>query len=125
MKVDEVRDIPAFVYRRSYEGGFKAVLVAGADDMTEQAQNALLKVLEEPPDNTVFVLLAENSKSLLPTIRSRCIILTAQKIVPDAEKLIGEEFGVSTAGARVMLRAAGGDYYKAKIYAKNGYTESQ
>jgi DNA polymerase-3 subunit delta' len=118
-----VRDIPSFVYRKSYEGGYKAVIAAGAQDMTEQAQNALLKVLEEPPARTVFLLLTQNAKSLLPTILSRCIILDARSDTPDAEGRIAEEFSVSTAAARVMLRAAGGDYYKARIYAENGYTE--
>lgn len=50
----------------------KILILRGADKMSEQAQNALLKTLEEPPGNAKFILLAANAGSLLPTVRSRC-----------------------------------------------------
>ena len=53
-------------------GSWKVCVVAGADRMTREAANALLKSLEEPPQNSMFILLAENVQFLLPTIISRC-----------------------------------------------------
>lgn len=123
IKVDAVRDIPAFVYQKSYEGGYKAVLIPDAEQMTEQAQNALLKVLEEPPRDTVFVLGARNAKNLLPTILSRCIIVRTRAAVENAEKQLMETFGLPTLKARVLLKAAGGDYHLAARYAADGYFE--
>ncbi|MDL2238171.1 hypothetical protein LJC56_10175 [Christensenellaceae bacterium OttesenSCG-928-K19] len=122
IKVDEVRSILPFVYNKSYEGGYKAVLIPEADRMTDQAQNALLKVLEEPPADTVLLLGAQDAKNLLPTIRSRCIILKTQTL-GDAEQRLMEEFSLSTLKARVLLAVANGDYYLAKKYAQQGYFE--
>ncbi len=56
---------------RSYEGGYKIFLFDDADKMTASAQNALLKSLEEPPPQTVIILVTANPQGLLPTIRSR------------------------------------------------------
>ncbi len=122
IKVEEVRGVSAFAYNKSYEGGYKAVLIPEADLMTDQAQNALLKMLEEPPARTVFVLGAQKSKNLLPTVRSRCIILTARKSGNEEERLM-QEFSLPTLKARVLLGIADGDYYLAAKYARNDYFE--
>jgi len=123
IKVDAVRDIPSFVYKKAYEGSYKAVIIPEAHEMTEQAQNALLKMLEEPPDNTVFVLGSRDSKNLLPTILSRCIILKAQNRLENAEDSLIEEFGLSTVKARILMKAADNDYFLARKYADNNYFE--
>ncbi len=121
IKVDAVREIAPFVYRKAFEGGWKAVLILQADKMTDQAQNALLKVLEEPPDDTIFVLGAADSKYLLPTILSRCIILRACKSDENAIFTLMEEFSLPTVKARTLLAVADGDYYLAKKYAEQDY----
>ncbi len=121
LKVEDVRGIAPFVYRKSFEGGWKTVLIPGADTMTEQAQNALLKVLEEPPEDTVFLLGTASVKYLLPTILSRCIILRAQKSASGAAERLMEEFSLPTVKARVLMRAAGGDYFLAASYAAADY----
>lgn len=72
ISVEEVRDIQSLVYQTSYMGDWKVCVIAGADRMTREAANALLKSLEEPPDKSMFILLAENPQYLLPTIISRC-----------------------------------------------------
>jgi DNA polymerase-3 subunit delta' len=72
--VDQVRDLVDHrLALRRFEGRRRFVIVDPADAMNPQAQNALLKTLEEPPDDTTLVLLAENADALLPTIRSRCL----------------------------------------------------
>lgn len=70
--VDDVREIGAFLHLTAAEGGWRAVIVDGADAMNRNAGNALLKVLEEPPRRTLLVLVAHSAGRLLPTIRSRC-----------------------------------------------------
>ncbi len=123
VKVDAVRGIAEFAVNKPYECGYKAVLIPDAQAMTEQAANALLKVLEEPPDNTVFVLGAQDSKNMLPTIRSRCIILKTKLHGEDAEKRLQEACSLPTLKARVLLRAADGDYFLARKLAQQNYFE--
>ena len=73
--VDEVRDLTAALQIAPYEGGYKAAIIEDAGAMTPQAQNCLLKTLEEPPEKTVFLLAAASESKLLSTILSRCMIV--------------------------------------------------
>lgn len=73
--IDVMRDTIAQVGVKSFEAGTKAMLIPQAELMTPQAQNCLLKTLEEPPENTVFFLITEQPGSLLPTIVSRCRVI--------------------------------------------------
>ncbi len=70
--VDQIREVVNDAYTKPYESGKKVYIIAYGDNMNEQAQNAFLKVLEEPPQYAVFVILSENHETLLATIRSRC-----------------------------------------------------
>ncbi|RLQ87865.1 DNA polymerase III subunit delta' [Notoacmeibacter ruber] len=72
---DEVRAIGRFLSHTSGDGGYRIVIVDPAEDMNIHAANALLKILEEPPANTIFLLIAHAPGRLLPTIRSRCQML--------------------------------------------------
>lgn len=74
IKIKQIRDIISEVARKPFENGYKTVIMEDAGKMTHDAQDAFLKTLEEPPDNTVFILLAENHNRILPTILSRCQI---------------------------------------------------
>ncbi len=123
IKIDDVREIPAQVAKKSYEGGYKAVVISEADAMTPQAQNALLKVVEEPPENTVFVLGAQNTKNILPTILSRCIILKTSLSREQTEKQLCQEQKIPTLRARVLSAATKGDYYLAVSYLQDGFFE--
>ncbi|MCB2107202.1 MAG: DNA polymerase III subunit delta' [Rhodobacteraceae bacterium] len=70
--VDQVRKIIDFMYLTPAESAWRVVLIDGADAMNTAAANAVLKVLEEPPRQTILLLIAHNADRLLPTIRSRC-----------------------------------------------------
>src|SRR4029077_16302490 len=70
--VDNTREIGAFLRLTPAEGGWRVVIVDGADEMNRNAANSLLKILEEPPRRTLLVLVAHSVGLLLPTIRSRC-----------------------------------------------------
>jgi len=72
LTVDEIRRVSRFLSMTSHDGGYRIVVVDCADDMNTNAANALLKNLEEPPQRTLFVLIAHSAGALLPTIRSRC-----------------------------------------------------
>jgi DNA polymerase-3 subunit delta' len=90
--VDQVRDVAdRRLSLKRYEGRRRFVIIDPADAMNPQAQNALLKTLEEPPDDTTLVLVASSPDALLPTIRSRCMRvafapLPAQAIAPRLEE---------------------------------------
>ena len=70
--VDNTREIGAFLRLTPAEGGWRVVIVDGADEMNRNAANALLKILEEPPRRALLLLVAHSPGRLLPTIRSRC-----------------------------------------------------
>src|SRR5690348_14504287 len=70
--VDDTREIAAFLRLTPAEGGWRIVVVDGADEMNRNAANALLKILEEPPRRALLLLVAHSPGRLLPTIRSRC-----------------------------------------------------
>lgn len=72
IEVDQAREAVDFVRLSTYRAGNRVVLVNPADTLNVASANALLKVLEEPPLNTVFVLVSDQPRRLLPTIRSRC-----------------------------------------------------
>ena len=82
ISVDQLRDSPGnplpppyllpWLGETSFSGGWKVAILAGADRLNEAAANAFLKVLEEPPPQTLILLLSDAPQQLLPTIRSRC-----------------------------------------------------
>ena len=84
ISVDAVRFIKNGAQSVPVEGDLKFYIIRDADKMTVQAQNALLKILEEPPSFVVFILISENVNLLLSTIRSRCCTFRMQKL-DDAE----------------------------------------
>lgn len=81
--VDEVRKLRDFFAMSSAEGGRRVVIVDAADEMNISAANALLKLLEEPPEGALLLLVAHQPSRLLPTIRSRCRELRLRSLSPD------------------------------------------
>ncbi len=72
IRVDEVRHLKSFFSLSVTDGGYRVAIIDCADDLNINAANALLKTLEEPPKNTVFLLISHNPQNLLQTIKSRC-----------------------------------------------------
>jgi DNA polymerase III subunit delta' len=81
--VDEVRRLRSFLGNTAGEAGFRIVIVDRADELNQNAANALLKVLEEPPPETLFLLIATAEGRIPVTIRSRCSILRVAPLEPD------------------------------------------
>lgn len=83
ISVEKVRSALGFVHLTPALGGWRLILVDAADDLNRNAANALLKALEEPPRNTLLLLLAHAPGRLLPTIRSRCCHLVLPPLPTD------------------------------------------
>lgn len=86
LHIDAIRSIREDAYVIPNEAEYKVYLIDGADKMTVQAQNALLKILEEPPRSVLFVLTAQSSLSLLETIRSRVTVFMINEETVDLKQ---------------------------------------
>lgn len=75
IRVEDAQDILKSLALKSYEGGYKVVIIWMADKMNIAAANKLLKLLEEPTDKTVFILITEHEEDILQTIHSRCQVI--------------------------------------------------
>ena len=101
IKIDAVRAVLSPLLQSSVRGGLRVVLVQPAETMNTQAANALLKMLEEPPESVVFLLVTHSKDRLLPTIKSRCrpFLLPA----PSAEEALGYLKTQNTPQAEALL----------------------
>jgi DNA polymerase-3 subunit delta' len=121
--VDDVRDAIAFLRLTPSEGGWRVVIVGGAEDMNRNAQHALLKVLEEPPARAVLLLVCHAPGRLLPTIRSRCrrldlrplpaasiqrLIAARAADLPDADRALAAGLAEGSIGRALSILDAGG-----------------
>jgi DNA polymerase-3 subunit delta' len=113
-----VRDLIGELALLPVEGGARIAIIAAADRMTEDAQSAFLKTLEEPPAGSVLILCASDEDRLLPTIRSRCVRIRLGPLAPaDVAAVVVERgFADATAATRAA-RLAGGRPGVALAYA--------
>ncbi len=105
---------------KPYSSPRKVYIMNEGEKMTVQAQNALLKTLEEPPEYTVILILTTNVESLLPTILSRCVVLN-MKPVKDREvkQFLMETMQIPDYKANICTAFARGNIGKAKILASS------
>ena len=80
IKIEQIRDMQKKIQEKPIISEKKVYIIDNADLMTTEAQNCLLKTLEEPPEFAVIILIGSNSNSFLPTIKSRCTIMNFNKI---------------------------------------------
>lgn len=91
--VSQVREVRSDAYIRPNEAGRKVYILENAQTMNGSAQNALLKLLEEGPAYAAFLLLSDNAGAMLPTVRSRCELLTLSPVTPaEAEAWLLQRF---------------------------------
>jgi DNA polymerase-3 subunit delta' len=117
--IAQVRELADFVALSRQRAGARVILIHPAEAMNAAAANALLKTLEEPTENTVFLLVSHQPRRLLPTVISRCRLLAMP--VPareDAERWLASQ-GVAEAG--LCLSLAGGAPLEALRFADGGY----
>lgn len=105
--VDEIRRLQSFFHMSAAEGGRRVAIIDAADEMNPSAANALLKQLEEPPENAVIILIAHQPGKLLPTIRSRCRELRLQPLDDDSMGAILADIADRDDASRLSALAAG------------------
>lgn len=109
IKIDQVRDAIDRAAYRPFEGRRRVVIVDEADALVGEAQNALLKTLEEPPPATVFVLVTSRPDLLLPTVRSRCHRLRFGHLAEsDVAAVLMRDHGFAAADAHAAAAASDG-----------------
>jgi DNA polymerase III subunit delta' len=112
--VDEAQDIIKSLALKSYEGGYKIVIVWMAEKMNATASNKLLKLIEEPPAQTVFLLIAEDDGQILDTIRSRCQYVRVPHLTQtDMVKALVDQFELDKIVAQRIAVQAHGNFNKA------------
>lgn len=119
--VDDIRkQINGDVAIKPYSGPKKIYIVREGEKMTVQAQNALLKTLEEPPEYAVILILTDNVNALLPTILSRCVVLN-MKPVKDAriKEYLMENMEIPDYKANICVAFARGNVGKARLLANS------
>lgn len=120
--VDDIRlQLNNDILVKPYSRPYKVYIIDEAEKMTEQAQNAMLKTIEEPPEYAVILLLTVNAKLLLPTILSRCILLNIRPVARQAvTKLLTEHHGIAGYMAEIAADFADGIPGRAIAYAQSG-----
>lgn len=111
--------------RSPFEGPFKVFIIEEADRMNDEAQNALLKTLEEPHHDTVFILLSEHEQELLTTVYSRCRVIRLEP-VPE-ERIVGMLTGEGASSTQALLaaRVSDGDLERARAFALEDATSER
>lgn len=123
--VNEIRAIIEELSKAAFEGGMRAIVISNAHAMTREAQNALLKTLEEPPKGVIF-LLCGNADGMLSTIISRCALIRLGQA--DRHEIENELAlrGVNAADARLYARISGGSMGRAlRLSEENEYREQR
>ena len=114
ISVHEAQDILKSLSLKSFQGGFKVCIIWMADKMNISASNKLLKLIEEPPEKTIFLLITEDEEQIIQTNRSRCQVL---RFPPLSENDIADElqkkYNCDNTTARKIAHQSEGDYLKA------------
>jgi len=112
--VDEALDINKALALKSYEGGYKVMIIWMAEKMNTAAANKLLKLIEEPPAKTLFILIAENEDQIIDTIKSRCQVLHFPALSEQSvATALQEKHQVEVALSQKIAHQAQGNYNKA------------
>ncbi|MGK0459135.1 MAG: DNA polymerase-3 subunit delta' [Polaribacter sp.] len=118
--VDEAEAVVKKLQLKSYEGGFKVMLIWMAEKMNIAAANKLLKLIEEPPNKTVFILITENEEQIINTIKSRCQALHFPVLSEhDIANSLIERESCSENEATKISQQAEGNYNKAIHFLQN------
>lgn len=108
LKVEQVRDVQKFLSMKPYQSPYKTVIFLRFQEANANAQNALLKTLEEAPSYGILLLTADNAEQLLPTIISRCEILRLRPLLVSAVDEFLHARGLDADQARLLSHLSGG-----------------
>ncbi|MFD1017024.1 DNA polymerase III subunit [Winogradskyella rapida] len=112
--VEEAMDIVKSLTLKSFEGGYKVMIIWMAEKMNIPSANKLLKLIEEPPEKTIFLLITEDEEQIINTIKSRCQVLHFPPLAEEAivEGLI-KNYHIEEAVAVKIAHQSNGNYNKA------------
>jgi DNA polymerase-3 subunit delta' len=119
----EAEDVVKKLSLKSYEGGYKVLIMWMADKMNGTAANKLLKLIEEPPKNTVIILITNNEEQIINTIKSRCQALHFPHLAEETIHHALKAHGLNESEANRLAHEAHGDYNKALSLSGNNSEE--
>lgn len=114
IKLDQIRELKERFRFRPFEGKWRIVIIQDAQKLGEEAANAILKILEEPPAGNVFILLAPESQMLLPTIVSRCCHVRFQPLGDEVVAELLAKGGLPPEKAKEVARLSAGSLDRAR-----------
>lgn len=124
ISVDDVRALTPFLRQRSGGKSWRVVLVDSADDLNASSANALLKVLEEPGERTLFILIAHSNVGLLDTIKSRCLTLRCSPLADDQLRTVLTGSSLSSSEIEEVVPLARGSVRQAVLLASEGGSDA-
>jgi len=114
LPIDKIRELKDRFSFKPFEAKYKVAIIAGADDMNEEASNSLLKMLEEPEQYTVFILTASDQKALADTVISRCQIIRFRPLTQDeVSGILVKDFSIDEKEARFLSSISNSNIKKA------------
>ena len=112
--VDEAHEIVKSLTLKSYEGGYKVMIIWMAEKMNIACANKLLKLIEEPPNKTIFILITEDEEQIITTIKSRCQILHFPPLAEnDIKNALIKKYSLDEAVATKIAHQSNGNFNKA------------
>lgn len=120
IRIAQIRTLLGMLAMKPYNATHRVVIIAQADCMNREAGNALLKILEEPPPDTILILTAQCREDLLPTIASRCRHIRFNALATDdVVRLLSRHSDVDPSQRQTIAQLAGGSYTRALIIAQS------
>ena len=108
ISVDAVREFKTDVYLKPFYSGRKVYILDNADKLTVEAQNALLKIFEEPPEYTTVILICHNISKILSTILSRAVLVKFPALKPEELEIYLEKYYNNTDNKKIHSRISNG-----------------
>jgi len=126
LKIDQIRELAGKLVLKPYEAKIRVVIIFDAHKLNPEAGNSLLKILEEPPEKTIFILTTKQVSDLLTTISSRCQKIPFNPIaLQSLQSYIESNFRIPPNEARVIASVAGGSKTHAEMMASSGWSEKR
>jgi len=114
IRTDQIRELQTVMYARPTEGTHRIAILDGADRMNPEAANRLLKLLEEPPNHAILILLSTNLSGILPTLISRCQVINFSPLMLDqVVTVLVDRYGLEPGQARLYASLSGGSVGRA------------
>ena len=122
IRIDQIRELCRVLSMKPYEADYRTVVISDAHCMNPEAGNALLKMLEEPPDRTILILTAATTADLLPTIVSRCRHIRFHPFpIPRLARELIHMHGMDPVSAHTLAVMAGGSLSKVEELLRNNW----